>query len=149
MLVKAFVLRGSPDTFGAQLAIANAEKARLEAESAALVARLRELDAAIDQRAEEVKAARAQSCAADAAWVAAQSADAEDAVIKTLQEAEKQAAAMGEAASQELERLLEKFTGLAEQLQESDAYKAAKAKAQELADADLRAAALEAQEALR
>lgn len=149
LLVKAFVLRGSPDTFGAQLAIANAEKARLEAESAALVARLRELDAAIDQRAEEVKAARAQSCAADAAWVAAQSADAEDAVIKTLQEAEKQAAAMGEAASQELERLLEKFTGLAEQLQESDAYKAAKAKAQELADADLRAAALEAQEALR
>lgn len=150
LLAKAFVLRGSPDTYGAQLAVANAEKAHLEAEHATLEKRLLELDAAIDYRAEEVKAVRAETGAADAdseaavAALAAHLENAEEVGFQTLQEAEMQAAALGEAASKELERLLDKFSGLAEQLQESEAYQAAKAKAQELANTDLQAAAQEA-----
>lgn len=147
LLVKAFILRGSPDTYGAQLAVANAEKAHLEAERAALEKRLRELDAAIDYSAQEVNAVRAETGAGDAASEAAVAAhleNAEEVGFQTLQEAEVQAAALGQAATKELERLLEKFSGLAEQLQESEAYQAAKAKAQELANTDLQAAAQEA-----
>eukprot|EP00930_Biecheleria_cincta_P040356 TRINITY_DN27655_c0_g1_i1.p1 TRINITY_DN27655_c0_g1~~TRINITY_DN27655_c0_g1_i1.p1 ORF type:complete len:646 (+),score=197.96 TRINITY_DN27655_c0_g1_i1:58-1995(+) len=147
LFAKAFLLRGSPDTYGAQLAVANAEKARLEAEHAALEKRLRELDAAIDCSAEEVKAVRAETGVSDelsAAPLSAHLEEAEEVGFKTLQEAEKQAAALGEAATKELERLLEKFSGFAEQLQESEAYQAAKAKAQELANTDLQTAAQEA-----
>jgi len=160
LMAKAFLLRGSQDTFGAQLAVANADKAHLEAERAALVTRISELDAnvaasmsavssvqaEVDEGEALAKAELGTICASAEKGAGVALASAEELGQKSLEEAKREAEEMAQAGYEELTRLLERFMGMAEQLKDSDAYKAAIAKAQELAHTDLQSAAREAAE---
>lgn len=147
LFAKAFLLRGSSDTYGAQLAVANAEKAQLEAERATLAQRIAQLDTDIDTSTSSVKTMQAEvgeSEAAATAALATKLESAEELGQKSLEEAQREAAELAAVGYAELTQLLERFMGLAEQMQDSEAYKAAIAKAQDLAQTDLQAAARDA-----
>jgi len=147
LFAKAFLLRGSSDTYGAQLAVANADKAHLEAERAELAKRIAQLDGDIDKSASAVKNQQADTGEDEAAATAALAStleNAEEVGQKSLEEAQREAAELAAVGYAELTKLLERFMGLAGQLQDSEAYKAAIAKAQDLAQTDLQTAAREA-----
>jgi len=147
LCAKAFLLRGSSDTYGAQLAVANAEKAHLEAERTELAKRIAQLDGDIDASASAVKNLQADVGEDEAAATTALASAlerAEEVGEKSLAEAQREAAELAAVGYEELTQLLERFMGLAEQLQDSGAYKAAIAKAQDLAQTDLQTAAREA-----
>jgi len=69
---------------------------------------------------------------------------AEELGQRSLENARREADEIAKAGYEELTRLLERFMGMAEQLQDSDAYKAAIAQAHQLAQSDLQSAAREA-----
>eukprot|EP00930_Biecheleria_cincta_P048994 TRINITY_DN34237_c0_g1_i1.p1 TRINITY_DN34237_c0_g1~~TRINITY_DN34237_c0_g1_i1.p1 ORF type:complete len:615 (-),score=174.95 TRINITY_DN34237_c0_g1_i1:46-1890(-) len=145
LFAKAFLLRGSPDTYGAQLAVANAEKAHLEAQRTELAKRIAELDGQINTSSSAVATLQADVGEDEAvASAALASTQAEEVAEKSLEEAQREAAELAAVGYEELTKLLERFMGLAEQLQDSEAYKAAIAKAQDLAQTDLQTAAREA-----
>jgi len=148
VFAKAFLLRGNSDTLRAKLCLAAAEKAELQAERDALQAKLAELDGAFEVSSVAFEAAAAEVADPDAEAKAEKELEKDVQLLEaygeeSLQDAQQKAAEMTQATARELERLLERFTGFAQQLQESEAYQTLASKAKELAETDLQTLAEE------
>ncbi|CAE8623736.1 unnamed protein product [Polarella glacialis] len=134
LLVKAFLLRGSTDTMGAQLSVAMADQLAMESERKMFEAKLAALEGQITSRSSEV-----QSLTADGAE-GSHAPDIQGGIEHAVADAEARAVEVAKATSEELERLLAKFSAFAEGLQQSETFQSLSASAQQAA-ADAQAAA--------
>ncbi|CAE8696144.1 unnamed protein product, partial [Polarella glacialis] len=174
LLVKAFLLRGSSDTMGAQLNIAMADQVQMERQRDELKAKIASLDGSIKSRAAEVEAIKVKAAeiqakgASDPMGVEASITQLQTTDIDVMgqewkelgstavADAEARASATMKATSEELERLMSKFSALAEGIQQSETFKSvaaqaqvAAAQAQQAAEAGLDSAAQAQAEMMR
>jgi len=140
LLVKAMLLRGRSETLGAKLSLAESHKAALEKEKLELQSQLNSLETQISARVAEVEAIRAR--VADAAATGAsdpmgfeagaralEAADVEELAAswkehgqKAVDESQARAAAVKQHTTEELDRLVQRFMELVQQVQDSEAY---------------------------
>ncbi|CAE7760711.1 unnamed protein product, partial [Symbiodinium sp. CCMP2456] len=140
LLVKAMLLRGRSETLGAKLSLAESAKADLEKEKLDLQSQLNSLETQISARVAEVEAIRARVAEAaakgasdpmgfEAGARALETADVEELAAswkehgqKAVEDAQARAAAVKQQTTEELDRLVQRFMELVQQVQDSEAY---------------------------
>eukprot|EP00930_Biecheleria_cincta_P102979 TRINITY_DN94856_c0_g1_i1.p1 TRINITY_DN94856_c0_g1~~TRINITY_DN94856_c0_g1_i1.p1 ORF type:complete len:706 (-),score=166.08 TRINITY_DN94856_c0_g1_i1:49-2166(-) len=164
VLVKALLLRSASETARSKLSVALVDQGSLEQERAELRKELAALDAKISERSQEVEAIEKKAADAAAGGVSqpygfeANIAALESADITAMgsqwKELGRQAAKAAEAkasgevktSTDELEKLMQKFTDLASSLQESEAFQAMATRAQAAAEAGMEQATAAAEQ---